>query len=859
MISEQELLRLRNLSSQKQSNLNGLLSEKQSLNSTISHYKSLNQTQSQQYINSLNKLSSIESQILEYSVSIKEIESNIEFIEQKLSEIAVFEDFMQDMDSILSEYSSIEGQRIDQSTMMVKALPQSEIMHTDLPKEVCREKCLEAFKDLVTKLDDINAVDSEGRTLLMHALSHGFFPAVDILLANPDLDFNILDSYGQNALVYACSMPHIEYLKKILDLTEDINLQVAKTGNTPLHFLIAASNYRLFGDEYSKYYDSLQDGSDNDYISGFEGTLVFNGNNISIGGYNPITFHTINQAKTLLLVEEFLKKGVDLNTQNNQGHTPFIIACAYQLKYLVNSWLDQGIVDINFQDDSGKTTLYWMSQSNDFEMVDFLLKLGASHDVASNQGFYPIHAATHNSFFEVMEVMFKHGVSINTQSISGFTPLYYSIACGFPPSAELIDYLLSKGADPLIANNIGFYPIHGAACNGYTETLNKLIESGVDIDLLSQSGMTPLHLSLQNVPQVDLAKFLIDSGADVHLTDNSGNSILHYSLNKCSLDFIDYLLGLGININIQNASGQTPFYLASILAKIKVMDFLLKAGADINIPNIKGFYPIHAAIQYGSIEVVKFLVSNGMGISKLSDNGITPLYFAITNTGDNLSIKLIDYLLEQGALPNQAIAGGYTPIYSATEKGRLDIIKLLVAKGGDIEQGIDCGDTPMAMAAYMGNIEIMQYFQEVGADICVQNKKGDMPIHEAHMGGKIDVIDYLLAQGVDINIQNDEGKTPLHFLLEWVDTNIETKLAVIDKYKDKYNLSLQDKDGKTPLDYAQDHCLEALSYLVPYVNVLEEYEGNINIASVLSNPLGENDIASVDDIQITGSISPEYQ
>jgi chromosome segregation ATPase len=145
MKSKQELENLRNILNQKQSNLNNLLSEKQNINNDISHYKTLNQTSGQDYNNSLKKLQDVENQILQYNKSIEETGDNIKVLEEKLLEISTFEDFMQNMDSILSEYTTIEGQKVDPSTMMVKALPQKEILTSDLHKDVCKKKMYRGF------------------------------------------------------------------------------------------------------------------------------------------------------------------------------------------------------------------------------------------------------------------------------------------------------------------------------------------------------------------------------------------------------------------------------------------------------------------------------------------------------------------------------------------------------------------------------------------------------------------------------------------------------------------------------------------------------------------------------------------
>jgi len=311
MKTQEELARLRDISSQKQSSLNALLSEKQSLNSSINQYRSLNQTSKQEYNQNLQRLQDIEREISQYNQSIADAKSNIKVLEDKLSKISKFEDFMGNMSSILSKYAAIERKTIDISTMMVKELPKNEILNSELSKEVCKKKCLEDFEQLLVKLDDVNAVDSEGRTLLMHTLSNGFFPAVDILLNNPNIDFNITDNNGCNALMYACAMPHIGYIERIIDATDNINLRNNQAGDTALHLLLKnAGMDSVFSDEINLIKQAAGDTSNDIY---FTGTLVVTGNltiNGNVGGLRPDGY-SLNQYKSLLICRQLNAQGAD--------------------------------------------------------------------------------------------------------------------------------------------------------------------------------------------------------------------------------------------------------------------------------------------------------------------------------------------------------------------------------------------------------------------------------------------------------------------------------------------------------------------------------------------------------------------
>ena len=57
--------------------------------------------------------------------------------------------------------------------------------------------------------------------------------------------------------------------------------------------------------------------------------------------------------------------------------------------------------------------------------------------------------------------------------------------------------------DPELLNrrtggSIGWTPCYRAACGGYVDTLNRLIEAGADVDKANRYGTTPLMIAARN-------------------------------------------------------------------------------------------------------------------------------------------------------------------------------------------------------------------------------------------------------------------------------------------------------------------------------------------------------------------------
>ena len=93
--------------------------------------------------------------------------------------------------------------------------------------------------DLYLKNDnDINVQDSNGNTLLMKAISIGYYDLSDYLIDN-NADISITNKNGENALILSANYPYIMYL--LINNNADINL-ADNNGKTALHYACTYGN-----------------------------------------------------------------------------------------------------------------------------------------------------------------------------------------------------------------------------------------------------------------------------------------------------------------------------------------------------------------------------------------------------------------------------------------------------------------------------------------------------------------------------------------------------------------------------------------------------------------------------------------
>src|SRR5574343_1244033 len=91
------------------------------------------------------------------------------------------------------------------------------------------------------------------------------------------------------------------------------------------------------------------------------------------------------------------------------------------------------------------------------------------------------------------KILSEHPELLNSvDSKLKWSPLYRTVICGH---IEATEFLLKKGADPNIKNNIGETPLHQATENSQAKLVKLLLKYKADPNSQQNDGNTPLHQS----------------------------------------------------------------------------------------------------------------------------------------------------------------------------------------------------------------------------------------------------------------------------------------------------------------------------------------------------------------------------
>jgi ankyrin repeat protein len=155
-------------------------------------------------------------------------------------------------------------------------------------------------------------------------------------------------------------------------------------------------------------------------------------------------------------VKLLLDAGADAQERNALGASAIMAAAAAGDSQTVELLLDQGADPNDFPELKNpaaglatglRTPLMWAAYRNDVPMIRLLLKRGADANKVIAFGTPLTQAAWHDSL-EATEALIASGAQVDVKDpFAGFTPLHWAAGTE-SPRAELVKFLLARGADP---------------------------------------------------------------------------------------------------------------------------------------------------------------------------------------------------------------------------------------------------------------------------------------------------------------------------------------------------------------------------------------------------------------------------
>uniref|UniRef100_A0A674JS28 WH2 domain-containing protein n=1 Tax=Terrapene triunguis TaxID=2587831 RepID=A0A674JS28_9SAUR len=212
-------------------------------------------------------------------------------------------------------------------------------------------------------------------------------------------------------------------------------------------------------------------------------------------------------------------------------------------------------------DNSGATILHLAARFGHHEVIDWLLRFGASDPMlATDTGALPVHYAAAKGDFPSLRLLLGHCPnSVSAQTKNGATPLYLACQEGH---LEIIQYLVKDcGADPHVRANDGMTPLHAAAQMGHNTVIVWLMSfTSISLSEQDDDGATAMHFAASRGHAKVLSWLLLHGGEIT--TDRWGGTPLHDAAENGELECCQILVVNGVNLGLRDQDGYTAADLA---------------------------------------------------------------------------------------------------------------------------------------------------------------------------------------------------------------------------------------------------------------------------------------------------------
>jgi ankyrin repeat protein len=180
-------------------------------------------------------------------------------------------------------------------------------------------------------------------------------------------------------------------------------------------------------------------------------------------------------------------------------------------------------------------------KNGNIDEVQWQLDAGVDVNEESSNGLTPLHYAASAGHNDIVELLIERGANVNaTDSGKGGTPLDYA---HWGDQEEVIETLNAhnaqreheKGGKGIGQSSL----IHDAALDGDIDEVQRQLDAGVDPNLKSSKGATPLFYAVYG-GHLEIVELLITRGADVNAVHHN-NSVLHQAHSYNDQEIVELL------------------------------------------------------------------------------------------------------------------------------------------------------------------------------------------------------------------------------------------------------------------------------------------------------------------------------
>jgi ankyrin repeat protein len=338
-------------------------------------------------------------------------------------------------------------------------------------------------------------------------------------------------------------------------------------------------------------------------------------------------------------VEALCQFGADVNAQDIEQKTSLMFAAEAENMVIVNLLILHH-ADLSMRDKHHCSVLFLAAENNKLEVARVLLE-NEAHPL--QRGRYlrsPMHEACRNKNLDMVKLLHEYNAKIDTIDQFFRTPLMLCahaseydtadpevvayllehkanvhrvdhdgapIICRFASHPRALPLLLEHDPDLNAGDAINRTCLARVARNGDVPTARLIIERRAEVDVIDDTGATPIHWAVTN--SLEMTQFLVEAKATVHGEAN-GLTPLHNAC-KSGYDVCKFLVDSGIDVTVRDPRGRTYLAHAAYCGNLKLVEMFFELGLSVDEPDMLGLTPLMLAAGTGYVEMVELLLKYG--------------------------------------------------------------------------------------------------------------------------------------------------------------------------------------------------------------------------------------------------------
>jgi ankyrin repeat protein len=256
-----------------------------------------------------------------------------------------------------------------------------------------------------------------------------------------------------------------------------------------------------------------------------------------------------------------------------------------------------------------------------------------------------VAAAGYESVEKIKAILSRRPELLNARDAGGMTALF--AACGNEDQTAMVEFLLSKGADPNAKDNDGASRLEDLINRDNTRFLELLLKAGANPNVNDDQDRLIIWTAIER-RRFDILRLLIEHGADVNAKDEDGETMLHHTARDGDVETTRLLIERGADLEVHR-NGVTPLASAVRRRETDAVRVLVEAGADVNSKRVSdGYSVLHWACFRGNREIFQILIDAKAEVNVTDSKGMTSLDIAIDKGHDDIAELLRGYGAKTG-------------------------------------------------------------------------------------------------------------------------------------------------------------------------------------------------------------------